>query len=102
MTYVERVNDFKIKGELDNCFSAQKSNISKHFYLIAETTENLALIQSGLFKYVRKQDRIRIANSKEKIETADIIFTTATVESLKSGRMQTFFYKIQEENIEEK
>ena len=100
MTYFERVNDFKIKGELDNCFSAQENNISKHFYLIAETTENLALIQSGLFKYVKEQDRIRIANSKEK-ETADIIFTTATVESLKSGRIQTFFYKIQEDNVEE-
>lgn len=101
MTYFERVNDFKIKGELDNCFSAQESNISKHFYLITETTENLALIQSGLFKYVREQDRIRMIKSPKEKETADIIFTTATVESLKSGRMQTFFYKIKEDNVEE-
>lgn len=99
--FFDKVNDLKIKGILEDCFSAQESNISKHFYLITENIENLSLIQNILFKYLRKRDKTKTMLTRNEKTAADIVFITTTVDKLKKGMTQEFYYKFKEE-IKEK
>lgn len=81
-----------LSDKFSKCLEFTKLMYTKSVQIIAPNKETLGYLQQQLFKWVRKQDNIQMLGQKDLKSNAAIIFRTATLEDLKSGKFQEFYY----------
>ena len=81
-----------LKEKFEKCLDFTKLLYTKTIYFVAPNRETLSYIQQQLFKWVKNQDNIKIIQNKDLKSNAAIIFKTATLDDLKCGKIQEFYY----------
>ena len=81
-----------LSDKFSKCLEFTKLLHTKTIHIIAPNKETLGYLQQQLFKWVRKQENIQMLGAKDLKSNAAIIFRTATIETLKAGQFQEFYY----------
>lgn len=81
-----------LSDKFAKCLEFTKLGHTKTIHIIAPNMETLGYLQQQLFKWVRKQENIQMLGQKDIKSNAAIVFRTATLENLKNGKFQEFYY----------